>query len=165
MLFSIILTNIFLIINHPYSAFSSPTEPKRGVALDLMHLTVAKNIPQNDCPRGTEWHSRNCEPWVSDRAWEDFCHIIGTTDPMDFEYVTGACPENTMCQDTFTSDNIETVACLKRPTTQTQLEPGEQSGVYKITNAHSVPAQRIISVKIEKDLAHASVSALMEGVS
>jgi hypothetical protein len=87
---------------------------------------------------------------------------------MEFEYVTGACPENTMCQDTFTSDNPprETIACIKRPTSQTQLEPGEQSGVYSVSNAGSnEPAQRIVSVKIETNLVDASVSALLEGMS
>lgn len=87
---------------------------------------------------------------------------------MDFEYVTGTCPENTMCQDTFTLDipPRETIACIKRPTTKDHLEPGEQSGVYTVTNEDStVPAQHIVSVKIGTNLEHATVSALLEGVS
>jgi len=71
-----------------------------------------------------------------------------------------------MCQATLTSDNppSDTIICIDRPINNTQLAPDQQSGVYVVTNAgNSNPAQRIVSVGIQTNLADATVAAYMEG--
>jgi hypothetical protein len=77
------------------------------------------------------------------------------------------CPENTMCENTLSDDPVpkHTVNCIDRPVSNTQTAPGEQSGVYVITNAgSSKPVMRSISIAVGTDIVNASVSGLLEGM-
>jgi hypothetical protein len=75
-----------------------------------------------------------------------------------------------MCQNTLTQDEtdeepVETISCIQRPTTNSQLAPDEQCGVYSVSagTSNPSPALRIVSIVVDTNLADATVSGLLEG--
>jgi hypothetical protein len=165
MLFSTVLfTSVFLTINHLYSTFASPTVPKGdvGESLNLTHQLVKRDYipPDQLCDAPAHWVRRVCRTEFGDRAWSDSCRVV------DFYWRMGACPLNTMCQNTLADNGLkQTINCVDRPTTSSRSAPDHQCGVYKAGNRGSTdPAERIISVTLDSNYADATVSAFMEGI-
>jgi hypothetical protein len=132
---------------------------------NLTHL-LANYVPADQlCGQPDQWLRRVCRPEISDRSWSDTCFLAPT---LDYYWVLGECPENTMCQNTFTSgaDSKETIICSERPVNNNQPEADQQSGVYKISNADGSSAKNFtVPVDLETNLADASVNALIEGTN
>jgi hypothetical protein len=167
MLLSTIFATVFL-INNLYATSASPMLSADGVAdgksLNLRTNSVVNYVPGDQkCPQASQWYGRECRPNRGDRTWYDVCR----DSPGQNVFYTGpgTCPEKTMCQDTITQDPEfrDTVICIERPTDTTQVHPNQQVGLHMVEGSGSTDAQYVVSVEIESNLAHASVTALIEG--
>jgi hypothetical protein len=165
MLLSTIFATIFL-ANNLYPTSASPMlfegSVTGGESLNLRTNSVAPE--DQKCPQVSQWHGRVCHPEQGDRAWEDICRHEGL---YTYYMRPGMCPEDTMCQTIMNVPNEpdprDTISCVPRATNRNQLDPNRQIGVYMVQGSSAGPAQRRVSVKLETDLAGASVSALLEG--
>lgn len=166
MLFSILFSTIFLVVNHLDSTSASPILSESSVAAgESLNLTTRASLarrnyvpPDQLCNAPTQWAARECFTQSGDRSWADICNP-------NAPYIKfGRCPQNKMCQNTIISGTvpIHTINCVDRPAGPNQLAPDQQSGVIVVNGASSV-AQRVVSVQLQENLADASVSAFLEG--
>jgi len=164
---SIIFTTIFLTANHLYSTFASPVASEGGVAagqsLNLTHsLAKRVNIPADQlCRQPSDWVGRMCLYEIDDGAWADRC--LG--DDLVKYWRDGHCPPNLICMNKLTDPEVITITCISRPSEASTSGSNQITGVVPITNVNSIrPAEKIVSVAIDKKISLASVSAMIEGM-
>jgi hypothetical protein len=164
MLLSIIFTTIILTINNPYSTFASPIVSNGSVTTgqSLNTHLLAKRAPPPDqkCTTPAQWKNRVCRPRIGDRAWEDRC--TGPRGGEVIRYVTGLCPENTICSNVI-QNYEELVACIARPRILNYVQQNQQTGVAQFGGIAQPNVQYIQSITLVNDISLASVSALLEG--
>jgi hypothetical protein len=167
MLFSMIFTSIFLTANHLYSTFASPLASTGGVAVgQSLNLTpsLAKraNVPLDQkCRQASDWIGRICLSEINDVEWADRC--IG--DDLILYWKNGQCPANTICMNKLNRPDEITIVCIDRPAVASSSGTSQQTGYVQVDNGENDdPAERVVSVSVEKDIPLASVAALIEGM-
>jgi len=170
MLFSAIFTTTFLAVNHLYSTFASPIVSNGGVAdsqpLNLTHSLAKRDYIPGDqkCSQPSQWLSRTCRPTISDRTWEDKC-LITFGHMSIISYVVSSCPVNQLCTNILSPEPNpkHTIACIDRPSGVTDVNPNQQTGVFRVGRALDGTGERIVPVPVLGYISHASVSAFLEG--
>jgi hypothetical protein len=167
MRFSIIFTTIFLTANHLYSTFASPIASEGSVAAgkshNLTHSLAKRVTPPADqlCRQPSDWVGRMCLYTVNDRAWADRC--VGDDHVKYWRH--GQCPPNLICMNKLGGPELLTITCIGRPSEASTSGSNQQTGVVPVTNAASIrPAEKVVSVGVDKVISLASVSAMIEGM-
>jgi hypothetical protein len=142
MLFSIIVSTIFLVVNHLYSGVNT--------------------IPGDQlCTQASQWDKRVCNTAAGDREWWDICRFTPNDDL--YYWKDGICPIFTMCQNGWTDDEPRkmTISCVPVADNPYETTPGLQIG-YSLIPAGS--KQHNVSVEMRGNMADASVAGLLEGM-
>lgn len=165
MLFPTMFTTVFLIINHLYLTFASPTVSKGDVAagqsFSPIHSLVKRvQIPSDQmCNQRSDWVGRSCILELGDKVWYDKClgddHVV--------YWKLGSCPEDKMCTNKFIVPDTITIVCIDRPSGITDTGANQQSGIANLGAALEPAKEHVVSIPILNPIKGASVSALIEG--
>ena len=142
MLFSIIVSTIFLVVNHLYSGVNA-------VPADQL------------CDQASQWVKRICNTEAGDRGWWDACRYY----PISGYgyYRSGICPIFTMCQNGWTQSlpRRMIISCVPVADNPYVITPGLQTGYEWVAAQFN---QHTVSVEVRGNMADASVASVIEGV-
>ena len=172
LLFNITASAVFFF----YISATSATPAVQPAELQKINEDIhERTIPRRPykpylCQYPYTWKRRECLPLVGPRAWQDVCTYAAhnTRFEVDYQNIRSACPDNTWCTNRVDEEGTRFVRCVLMKPGKRRRE-GPQVGASDRKRARPTlgidNTQLDFSVKVEDDMAGASVAAVLESES